>query len=141
MHSGKLLHGADVVRSGERTVLVGFIDVADCCLRPDVLFEACRDFGRMDMAKKRYKRQQKMTENGGNGWLLNNSRWLPDSKRDTGRSYIRGFSPTFLSVATRADPGYQRRMKLEAEDILLRTILLPEKPEVDDFFPSDFTVL
>lgn len=141
MHSGKLLHGADVVMSGERTILVGFIDVADCCLRPDVLFKACRDFGRMDVAKKRYKRQQKMTENGGNGWLLNNSRWLPDSKRGTGRSHIRGFSPTFLSVATRADPGYQRRMKLEAEDILLRTILLPEKPEVDDLFPSDFTIL
>ena len=137
MHSGKLLHGADVVMSGERTVLVGFIDVADCCLRPDVLFEACRDFGRMDVAKKRYKRQLKMTENGENGWVLNNSRWLPDSKR----SHTRGFSPTFLSVAARADLEYQRRMKLEAEDILLRRILLPEKPDVDGFVSSDFTIL
>jgi hypothetical protein len=144
LHSGKLLHGADVVTSGERTVLVGFIDVGDYCLRPDVLFEASRDFGRQDVAAFRYKRQLKMTKHGKeNGWVLNNSRWLPDSKGGTGRSHIRGFSPTFSSVAARAGREYQRRMKLEAEDVLLRTILLREKPRprVCASFSSDITIL
>ena len=146
LHSGKLLHGADVVTHGERTVLVGFIDVADWCLRPEVLAEACRDFGRMDVAMFRYKRQQAMTKNGAQkGWFLNNSRWLSDTNVETGqgRSHIRGFSPSFPSVAARADPEYQRQKKLKSEDLLLRTILLPEKPEVLGVFydDSDVTIL
>lgn len=139
LHSGKLLHGADTVTSGERTVLVGFIEVADRCTRPDVLAQACTDFGRMDVAAYRYRRQEAKTSNGESGWILNNSRWLPDSNKETGkgRSFIRGFCPKFPSVAARADPEYQRQRKLEAEDVLLRTILLPEKRQVHDLGISD----
>ena len=143
LHSGKLLHGADVVTSGERTVLVGFIEVAEWCQRPDVLAEACTNFGRMDVATYRYKRQQEKTAKNRRGWILNNSRWLPDSNADTGqgRSYIRGFCPIFTSVAARANPEYQRRKKLEAEDVLLRSILLPEKLSVISFSDEEITIL
>lgn len=143
LHSGKLLHGADVVTSGERTVLVGFIEVADCCIRPDVLAEACTGFGRMDAAALRYKRQEEKTANGERGWTINNSRWLPDSNTETGqgRSYLSGFCPNFPSVARRADPEYQRRKKLEAEDVLLRSILLPEKRQVLGFSADEITIL
>lgn len=143
LHSGKLLHGADVVTSGERIVLVGFVDVTEWRIRPDVLSAACRDFGRMDVATFRYKRQKKKTENNSiNGWVLNNSRWLQDSNRRTGagRSYVRGFIPAFPSVARRAESEYQRRTKLEAEDILLRTLLLPERRE-DLFSDDELTIL
>jgi len=143
LHSGKLLHGADVVTSGERTVLVGFIEVAEWCIRPDILAEACTDFGRMDAAAFRYKRQREMTTNGESGWILNNSRWLPDSNAETGegRSYIRGFCPKFLSVEARADPEFQRRKKLEAEDVLLRSILLRDKRNVFGFSEDEITIL
>jgi hypothetical protein len=46
LHCGKVLHGADVVTAGQRTVLVGFIDVAEYCTRDGVLAKACTDFGR-----------------------------------------------------------------------------------------------
>ena len=144
LHSGKLLHGADVVLSGERTVLVGFVDVAEWCTRPDILAKACTDFGRMDVATFRYERQEHRTANGEPGWTLNNSRWLPGSNVETGegRSHIRGFCPKFPSVGARADPEYQRRKKLEAEDVLLRSILLPEKGDnVFSFSEDEITIL
>jgi hypothetical protein len=143
LHSGKLLHGADVVTSGERTVLVGFVEVGDWCLRPDVLARACTDFGRMDVAKYRYNRQKLKTTDNQNGWMLNNSRWLVDSNTETGegRSYIRGFCPIFPSVASRADPEYQRMKRLQAEDVLLRSILLPEKRPIVGFSDADITIL
>lgn len=118
-HSGKLLHGADVVRSGSRTVLVGFIDVVDWRQRSGVLSAACRDWGRMDVAKYRLKRQQSKTKGKTKGWFLKNSRWLP-----VFQSYIRGFCPAFDSVERRGNEEYQRRKKLEAEDVLLRSILV-----------------
>lgn len=126
LHSGKLLHGADAVRSGTRTVLVGFVAVADWLMRPGVLTAACRDWGRMDVATYRWKRQQKMTGRGSGQkttWLPRSSRWLP---RGAHESFLRGVCPAFRSVERRADPEFQRRRKLEAEDLLLRSILLPE---------------
>ena len=125
LHSGKVLHGASVVTGGNRTVLVGFVEVAEWCTRPGVLTMACRDWGRMDVAQYRYNRQKRMTENGKQGgWFLKTSRWLPNY--DTDRSYVRGFCPAFDSVERRADPEFQRLEKLKAEDRLLRTILLSE---------------
>jgi hypothetical protein len=124
LHSGKLLHGADIVRSGKRIVLVGFVDVPDCWhQRPGLLSAACRDWGRMDVATYRWKRQVKMT-NGGTkkGWLLNYARWMP---RGAHESFLSGVCPAFASVGRRADTEFQRRKKLEAEDLLLRSILLP----------------
>ena len=145
LHSGKLLHGADPVVSGQRTVLVAFVDVAEWCQRPKTLALACRDWGRMDVASYRLKRQEKMTK--GNlkegsvasrkGWVLNNGRWL--SKGST----MRGYVPALETVERRGQIEFQRKKKLEAEDILLRDILL-DKDERDPpsaYFGGDVTVL
>lgn len=125
IHSGKLLHGADVVTKGSRTVIVGFVDVADWCVRPGALGDACREWGRMDVANRRYQRQLEKAGSG-NGWKTNHSKWLPKATETRGRSYIQGFSPVFSSVKLRADPQFQRQRRLETEDLLLRSILLPE---------------
>jgi hypothetical protein len=146
LHCGKLLHGADVVTEGSRTVLVGFVDVAAWTQRPGALSNACCEWGRMDVATKRYQRQvAKATSLGKNGWSINHSKWLPktDLLQDRGRSYLNGFSPAFLSVKRRAEEGYQRQRRREAEDLLLRTILLSdeEKDGSPPLFPPDITIL
>jgi len=147
LHSGKLLHGADPVTSGQRTVLVAFIEVAEWCQRPETLALACRDFGRMDVASYRLRRQERMTKGKANdeedgdtstpapGWILNNSRWLS-------KSAIRGYAPAFETVLRRGEAEFQRQKKLQAEDILLRDILLKEDERPDSSFSGgDVTVL
>ena len=125
LHCGKILHGADVVTSGERTVLVGFVEVASPWQRPGVLGEACRDFGRMDVAALRHNKQKIMTNNGKlRGWISRNNKWLSASG-----SHLRGFLPAFHATGKRANPEFQRCQKLVAEDQLLRNILMKEKPE------------
>jgi hypothetical protein len=146
LQSGKLLHGADVVRSGKRTVLVGFLEVGDWRQRPGVLSTACTDWGRMDVAKLRHKRQQKETASeGSKGWFLNNSKYVYDGNKEMGlgRSAIRGFCPAFSTVQRRAEENFQRRKRLEAEDVLLRTILLPEGEgeQMIEIFDGDITIL
>lgn len=128
-HSGKLLHGGELVTSGKRTVLVGFMDVSPCWFRSGALSKACCDWGRMDVASYRWERQQKMTTKGNvrrNSWPLSYSKWLPRRSRD---SFMRGTTPAFESVSRRADVDFQRRKKLEAEDMLLRSILLPVRDD------------
>ena len=137
LHGGKLLHGADMITSGNRTVLVGFIDVAEWCYRPGILSATCRDWGRMDVAAARWERQQTKTSEGQSGWKLDNHKWYPPTK---GRSHIQDVRPAFMSVKRRAELEYQRRRKLESEDTLLRTILLPED-EREELMEGDFTVL
>jgi hypothetical protein len=132
LHCGKILHGADVVTSGSRTVLVGFIDVSERCIRSGAMVEACTDFGRMDVAKIRHKRQEQKDHLG---WVLNNERWLQ------GESHLKGFVPAFGSAVRRGDPEYQRQRKLEAEDILLRQVLLPQEKRTNEFLGGDITVL
>ena len=148
LHSGKLLHGADPVVSGQRTVLVAFVDVAEWCQRPETLALACRDWGRMDVASYRLKRQEKKTKgnrkeglvessNDIKGWVLNNGRWLSEG------SAMRGYVPALETVERRGQIEFQRKKKLEAEDILLRDILL-DKDERDPpsaYFGGDVTVL
>jgi len=109
-HCGKLLHGADVVTSGCRTVLVGFVDVNPFIQRPGVLSNAARDWGRVDVALWRYKRQMEKTANGTkSGWFMNNARWIYSNEEEgDGRSCLKGFVPAFESVKRRADPEYQR---------------------------------
>ena len=121
LHSGKILHGADPVRKGDRTVLVGFVEVGEWCQRPGALGAACREWGRMDLATKRYERQ---VEKGARP--INIERWMPQSNEFTGKSYLVGYCPKFASVERRADPEWQRTQRLRAEDHLLRGILLPE---------------
>ena len=145
-HSGKILHGADVVTKGSRTVLVGFVDVGEWVQRPGALTRACRDWGRMDVATYRYQRQLERTGHGKvSGWFLNNERWIVQNSKEggPGRSCLKGFVPAFPSIERRADPKFQRRHKLEAEDRLLRSILLRkhELMPVMDLFDGDITVL
>jgi hypothetical protein len=157
LHCGKLLHGADTVISGQRTVLVGFVDVDQRCYRPGVLAQACTEWGRMDVAAHRHRRQLKMltagtnnnnnnmgnddsttttttTGGGGGGWTLTNAPFLPQVKTGGRPPHVQGFVPGFASATRRADPAYQRRKKLETEDVLLRSILLPseERPPPND---------
>lgn len=42
LHCGKMLHGADVVESGSRTVFIGFMDVSPRLFTPGVLPAACK---------------------------------------------------------------------------------------------------
>jgi hypothetical protein len=149
LHSGKLLHGADAVTRGSRTVLVGFVS-ADRWQRPGALASACREWGRMDVARWRGRRHElKGGRDGTTGWPRSavNRAWLPTAQQ--GRSDIRSCCPNLASVWRRADPEFQRRCKLRAEDVLLRRILLdaprdlPGVPVGDDEFTAfdDVTVL
>eukprot|EP00980_Cylindrotheca_fusiformis_P008719 scaffold1868_cov193-Cylindrotheca_fusiformis.AAC.4 len=131
LHCGKVLHGADVVTAGYRTVLVGFVDVADYCTREGVLARACTDFGRMDVAARRYKRQLRKNNRG---WNMRNDKFLK------GHSGLKRFAPAFESVVRRGESEYQRKIKLEAEDTLLRAILLPDEDRVTSPY-NDITIL
>jgi len=149
LHSGKALHGASPVTRGHRTVLVGFVDVDGYnsrCVRPGTLSKACRDWGRMDVAAARYERQKHQRDkrpeqlalfrSDPDEYRTRRNKWQPDGA-------IRVPAPAFASVARRADPAYQRRKRLQAEDVLLRDILLPESERKApiDFFGGDVTVL
>eukprot|EP00977_Amphora_coffeiformis_P010177 scaffold2363_cov159-Amphora_coffeaeformis.AAC.39 len=155
-HSGKPLHGADVVAAGERIVLVGFVDVGTWWQREGVLAEACKTWGRMDVAEKRYRRQMEKITRGSSstgsdqkGWFLAKdlNRWLPGTNPQTGegRSYISNYCPAFTTVVRRADPTYQRLQRLQAEDRLLRNILLSPEEVAANFADfggtEDITVL
>jgi hypothetical protein len=162
LHSGKVLHGADVVTSGERTVLVGFVDVADWNFRDGVLSQACKEWGRMDVASFRLKRQEQMiatlsecnnnNSNNSNGDDVSNADnvfcegWNSESSslmNSRSNSILTGFIPGFTSVYKRGNVEYQRRKRLETEDILLRDILRP-RDELDDlksYFGDDITIL
>mmetsp|Transcript_60694 Transcript_60694/g.90057 ORF Transcript_60694/g.90057 Transcript_60694/m.90057 type:complete len:455 (+) Transcript_60694:65-1429(+) len=136
LHSGKLLHGADVVTFGHRVVLVGFVDVGLWCTRNEFLPIATKEWGRCDVMSYRYKRQSAMmTQKKQSGWILNNSRWLPPPSEARGRSYIKGYVPAFSSVIKRADKEFQRMKKLQVEYWLLQNILLPEEERggADDY--------
>lgn len=136
LHCGKIFHGANVVTSGRRVVLVGFVDLSKRCIRKGILGNACKEWGRQDVAKYRYLRQEKKNHKG---WVLNNSRWLSNKSNN---SVLRGFVPASSGVVRRADPEGCRLRRLQTEDNLLHNILLlPEergpKDEEDHQFPFD----
>jgi hypothetical protein len=132
LHCGKILHGADVVTSGSRTVLVGFVDVPDRYMRRGALAKACTDFGRMDVAKYRFERQ---SSKGHKEWASTNDRWLQ------GHGHVKGLIPAFSSVIRRAEPEYQRLQKLESEDELLRQLLLAREERQADILEGEITIL
>ena len=140
-HSGKPLHGAVIITAGERIVLVGFVDVGGWWQREGVLAEACKTWGRMDVAEKRYRRQVEKTDSGSKkGWFLakHRNKWLPGTNSETGEgsSYISNYCPAFPTVARRAEPTFQRLQRLQAEDNLLRNILLSTEEVTANF--ADF---
>lgn len=122
LHSGKMLHGGQTVTKGSRVIIVGFVMVPEWCCRPGVLTEACKDWGRVDVADKMAKRHAMKSE-GGAGFMLRNNRWL--SGTGSSAAY-NGYLPTNPSVLLRADAEVQRLARLRAETNLLRDILLPE---------------
>jgi hypothetical protein len=136
LHCGKILHGADVVTSGFRTVLVGFVDVSERNIRSGILTEACTNWGRMDVATFRQNRQLQMNHQG---WTLSHGGFLSERQHPP---YFKGHAPAFSSVIRRADPEYQRQKKLEAEDTLLRRIVLPaNERRKDRYGDGSITIL
>ena len=165
VHCGKIFHGAHVVKSGERTTITGFVNVDDRCVRTGVLANACKDWGRMDTANKRLERQIMMVGEDSNsnsnsngddqvasgGWVTTSPKYMDKKDGSTSsstRTHLEGFIPAFSSVKRRGSEGFQRRKNLEAEDILLRDILLPEDERVNPSelfdlseFGGDITIL
>jgi hypothetical protein len=141
LHSGKIKHGVHTVTSGERITLTGFIDVDECCMRQGVLGHACREWGRMDNAKRRLVRQN--LKNGcqtvgedvimppRKGWVLSSPKYLGTGGQKRGRCHLEGFVPAFSSVDRRGSDDFQNQRNLEVEDILLRDILLPRNKRME----------
>ena len=130
LHSGKIFHGGHIVAAGERTVIVGFVDVDNWCLRPGVLADACKGFGRLDTALNRLRRQLKKEQRDVKGEDIANGGWtrplyFPAATSNTPDSGMR-FVPAFTSVHRRGHREYQRQMRVEIEDILLREICLSQ---------------
>mmetsp|Transcript_151 Transcript_151/g.211 ORF Transcript_151/g.211 Transcript_151/m.211 type:complete len:370 (+) Transcript_151:1-1110(+) len=121
MHSGKLLHGADIVTKGQRTILVGFVDVAGP--KPGVLAKASTHWGRLDVAEQRYRRQLSMTETGQNHYKRSaqSQRFLPKY------SNLKQIVPVIGMASARAESQFQRESRLAAEDELLRSALITTK--------------
>jgi hypothetical protein len=143
LHCGKLLHGGHVITSGQRIVLVGFVDVHERNLRPGSLHSATKEFGRNDvrefwnkrrltLLKQQLSRQQKGIVQP--LWIMNNSKYLPKGTKGSrltneGRSCIGQKSAIHTSIIKniemRACMEKIRRRRLITEDKLLRSILLP----------------
>ena len=147
VHSGKIQHGAHVVKSGERTTLTGFVEVDDRCIRRGTMGEACKQWGRMDNAKKRRDRQKdivgELDENqcATSGWMLSSGKFLQRKDATKNRSHVVGFAPAFSSVQRRGSIEHMREKNLQTEDILLRDILLPMEERIhpmDQFGLSQF---
>ena len=146
LHSGKMLHGADVITSGSRCVFVGFMDVAPFVQTPGRLAEACKQWGRMDVMIERYQWQEKqmsLEENRSRGgWMLRNKKYLPKKSVDgVGISHLRNFVTPFPSVEKRAQPKFQRLERLKVEDWFLRgAMLAPEQRDPNELFGGDITL-
>jgi len=144
LHSGKMLHGADKITSGLRTVFVGFVEVAPYVQASGVLGEACKEWGRMDVAKLRAEYQNKKKKEVDSteekhGWKTNNKRWLPHLGGKN--SSLLCFSPFFSSVLKRNEEEYQRKHRLLTEDFFLHHALLPKDERQgsrENLFGGDF---
>jgi len=108
VHCGKIWHGAAPVTKGTRIVMVGFVD---CYAHEQAgaLGKAAKTWGRMDLAQARMKKQKRVA-----------SKWIHG-----GTSALQlPFVPQFASAQTRASDEFQQRKRREAEDMLLRNVLL-----------------
>jgi hypothetical protein len=132
LHSGRVFHGGNTVTKGERTVLVGFVEVDERCTRDGVLKEANKEWGRSDVAENHFKRQMKMTSKSthSSGWYRKENKFLQ-------KGQLGNFVPAFASVVKRADKEHQRQRNLKAEDILLRDILLPRDDRGTSGIPDE----
>jgi len=124
MHSGKLLHGAEKVTRGQRTVLVGFIDMAGP--KPGTLAKASTEWGRLDVAEQRYQRQLLLNENKKHG-SSSAYKHKKESRKfcSSSTSCLTQIIPPISDAGRmRAEPNYQRKSRLAIEDQLLRSALL-----------------
>jgi hypothetical protein len=89
----------------------------------------------MDVVSYRFKRQEQMNHNG---WVLNNGRWLHG---EGCHCSLKGFVPAFRSIVRRANPEICRRKRLESEDVMLRSVLLPPEERSNDLWDGEITIL
>ena len=155
-HCGKLLHGGYPITSGTRIVLVGFVDVVtdretdywkekeddddddeevdSLVIRPGRIHAACRDWGRLDVATYRYQRQQEQKRRFSKRRVRSErstNKWIPS------HNCFRNIHPiVHLHSIQHKKAGwdmiYQRQRRLQIEDELLRSILLPNNKDNDD---------
>ena len=143
LHSGKLLHGGHVITKGQRIVLVGFVNVEERNIRPGVLGDATKEWGRNDvrmfwnqrrLSLLKQQHQQKEGEEGEQFqpvWKIKNWRYLSKDSSNEGRSY---FGPETTvpfkvldNMERRANLEVIRKRRLITEDELLRGMLLPRE--------------
>ena len=120
LHSGKLLHGGNVVTKGQRIVLVGFVDVDLRNTREGALGRAAKEWGRNDV--REFWNKRRMQRKG--SWNISNWRYLPKKGRSClGKCALP--SSLLESIENRSKPETIRDRRLITEDKLLRDIMLP----------------
>lgn len=140
IHCGKILHGAHLVTSGARTTLTGFVEVDGKCIRPEVMAQSCKEFGRQDNAAKRLERQIQKTDMLDS--VETNCNVFTSGWNAPKEPFVRGtsqlctkFVPAFSTVVKRGNEENRRLRNLDIEDVMLRTLLLPREERTQ--FPSD----
>lgn len=154
IHCGKILHGAHLVMSGARTTLTGFVEVKETCIRPNVMSQSCKEFGRRDNAARRLERQIQKTDSLEDS-QINHSVFVggwnaPKEPFIKCTSQLRTlFIPAFSMVVKRGSEENRRLQNLDTEDVMLRKLLLPREerrklpPDVFDLatYGGDITIL
>lgn len=127
MHSGKALHGGSPISSGVRVAIVGFVDVSPHLWDGDALKNACRDWGRLDVARLRDERTSQHGEGSRDPIgrrRMKVAKWLalPKSRRST-LGDIEYAPPSDGRERRRAGKMYQRSARLRIEDQFLSSAL------------------
>lgn len=143
IHCGKILHGAHLVTSGARTTLTGFVEVNEKCIRPNIMAQSCKEFGRRDNAAKRLERQIQKTQDTlddvsqqSNGCVFESGWNAPAKPFIQCTSQLRTkLVPAFSTVIKRGSEENRRLRNLDTEDAMLRTLLLPRIERIQ--FPPD----
>ena len=138
LHSGKLLHGGNVVTRGQRIIIVGFVDIDVRNVKDDALFNAAKEWGRNDVRQFWNKRRLDILENqqeiGIVGkdeiyprWQLLNDELLPKKGRSCfGPGVV--LPPSIIDkIKNRAHNDVIRMRRLKTEDEFLRHTLLPRE--------------
>jgi hypothetical protein len=105
--------------------LVGFVDVADHFIQEGAERRACTNLGRLDVALRRAalqtQQQQRRRQVGREQGITTLQRFLPKY------SCLRTIRPSYFQAPIlRAQPEFQRRKRLEVEDLYLRSLLIDE---------------
>jgi hypothetical protein len=117
-------------------------------LRPGRIHTACRDWGRLDVATYQYQRQQQLNRQRQQQQKQSRSTVLPQQcnqnniyrRSERSKRWIpshhclRNIRPLYIQHSTKVggDMILQRQRRLEIEDQLLRSVLLPSSSINDD---------